>query len=325
MASLSLGDLVWVRMGRGTHEEPATVTELNCETDGGLPAVRCKLEVSYFEALFEETAVRPMTSGRGALRSRKATETPGKTPLRSLVTPSPTVAELSRPEYAEIDSSALEQTGAKRKKQGKASFARKKSKTSATTSPHFAGSKVVVCDVLEAATKKPPSQNKSTMKATLSVEDSSDDEPLSSLRKVPDDKSFNAPKSAKKKIGGEESVPIGGKSSLKKVANIVDNYSSDSDSDCKRGTKTNKSKSAGTKNKATGKKSPSKRQSSLRIEVFESIDSGDESENEDRPFKIEYSPTGRATCRRCDEVIEKGCLRVSHVPLFRGKVRTPTG
>ena len=36
-------------------------------------------------------------------------------------------------------------------------------------------------------------------------------------------------------------------------------------------------------------------------------------------FKIEYSTTGRATCKRCDEKIAKGALRVSHIPLFRGK------
>jgi len=37
-------------------------------------------------------------------------------------------------------------------------------------------------------------------------------------------------------------------------------------------------------------------------------------------YGVEYSPTSRAMCRRCDERIEKQCLRVSHRPLFRGKV-----
>jgi hypothetical protein len=35
MASFSVGDVVWVLMGRGDHEEPATVVELDCETDEG--------------------------------------------------------------------------------------------------------------------------------------------------------------------------------------------------------------------------------------------------------------------------------------------------
>lgn len=47
--------------------------------------------------------------------------------------------------------------------------------------------------------------------------------------------------------------------------------------------------------------------------------SSSEEEEEDRPFTVEYSPTGRATCRRCDQLIQKGHIRVSHVPLFRGK------
>lgn len=45
----------------------------------------------------------------------------------------------------------------------------------------------------------------------------------------------------------------------------------------------------------------------------------DNSDDDDRPFQIDHAPTSRATCRRCDQVISKGTLRVSHVPLFRGK------
>jgi hypothetical protein len=41
--------------------------------------------------------------------------------------------------------------------------------------------------------------------------------------------------------------------------------------------------------------------------------------NQPAPFVVEYSKTGRATCRTCDERIEKGGLRVGHTPLFRGK------
>jgi hypothetical protein len=44
--------------------------------------------------------------------------------------------------------------------------------------------------------------------------------------------------------------------------------------------------------------------------------------DDDRPFQVEYATSGRATCKRCDELVAKGTLRVSHVPLFRGKVRT---
>ena len=45
----------------------------------------------------------------------------------------------------------------------------------------------------------------------------------------------------------------------------------------------------------------------------------DDDDDDDRPFQVEYSPTSRSTCRRCDDAIQKGDVRVSHVPLFRGK------
>lgn len=56
----------------------------------------------------------------------------------------------------------------------------------------------------------------------------------------------------------------------------------------------------------------------------EAIDDSDEDDEEEddehhKTFQVEYSPTGRATCRRCDATITKGSVRISHVPLFRGK------
>ena len=45
----------------------------------------------------------------------------------------------------------------------------------------------------------------------------------------------------------------------------------------------------------------------------------EDSDAEDRPYQVEYSVSSRSTCRRCDSIITKGELRISHVPLFRGK------
>ena len=45
----------------------------------------------------------------------------------------------------------------------------------------------------------------------------------------------------------------------------------------------------------------------------------DDDDEDDRPFTVEYATSSRATCRRCDAVIGKGEIRISHVPLFRGK------
>jgi hypothetical protein len=64
--------------------------------------------------------------------------------------------------------------------------------------------------------------------------------------------------------------------------------------------------------------SHSDEEDSAEVQGVPGESSGDDS-NLDRPFTAEYSPTSRSTCRRCDQIIAKGQLRVSHVPLFRGK------
>lgn len=45
----------------------------------------------------------------------------------------------------------------------------------------------------------------------------------------------------------------------------------------------------------------------------------DSDDDKDMPFRVEYAPTARATCRGCDERIAKHALRVGETPLFRGK------
>jgi hypothetical protein len=74
-----------------------------------------------------------------------------------------------------------------------------------------------------------------------------------------------------------------------------------------------------TKKKATKKKSPAAPKdppSGPPLIMASDTDSDDE---KDRPFRVEYSKTGRSTCRGCDERIEKGMPRVCSRPLFRGK------
>jgi Poly(ADP-ribose) polymerase and DNA-Ligase Zn-finger region len=46
---------------------------------------------------------------------------------------------------------------------------------------------------------------------------------------------------------------------------------------------------------------------------------GDDNAADDRPFQVDYASSQRSTCRRCNESILKGSVRVSNVPLFRGK------
>ena len=53
--------------------------------------------------------------------------------------------------------------------------------------------------------------------------------------------------------------------------------------------------------------------------VDDDDDDDNDEDEDDRPFTVEYASSSRSTCRRCDAVIAKGALRISHVPLFRGK------
>jgi hypothetical protein len=55
---------------------------------------------------------------------------------------------------------------------------------------------------------------------------------------------------------------------------------------------------------------------SSRLLMASETDSDDE---KDRPFRVEYATSGRSACRCCDDQIQKGVLRVSSCPLFRGK------
>ena len=74
------------------------------------------------------------------------------------------------------------------------------------------------------------------------------------------------------------------------------------------------------KKKTAGKKKSNKEVIAIhRDDDDDNNDDNGDDDDDDKPYKAEYSTTGRATCRRCDSLITKGTLRVSHVPLFRGK------
>jgi hypothetical protein len=45
----------------------------------------------------------------------------------------------------------------------------------------------------------------------------------------------------------------------------------------------------------------------------------DSDDDKDMPYRVEYAATGRATCKGCDERIQKNVLRIANRPLFRGK------
>eukprot|EP00531_Pseudo-nitzschia_arenysensis_P016971 CAMPEP_0116148846 /NCGR_PEP_ID=MMETSP0329-20121206/18598_1 /TAXON_ID=697910 /ORGANISM="Pseudo-nitzschia arenysensis, Strain B593" /LENGTH=1297 /DNA_ID=CAMNT_0003645053 /DNA_START=67 /DNA_END=3960 /DNA_ORIENTATION=+ len=77
-------------------------------------------------------------------------------------------------------------------------------------------------------------------------------------------------------------------------------------------------KPAARKRKAPAKKAPKKKGRQEQDSLFLAPES-DSDDEKDRPFRIEFATTGRATCKGCDERIEKNSLRVASRPLFRGK------
>jgi len=275
MASFSVGDVVWVRMGRGDHEEPATVVELDCETDEGESGVKCKIQVSFFESIFELDAVRAMSNSRP--KRRRAPPVSAAPLDRHKTAPMP-VSKKRKKVTSNEDSAGGE----------------KKARLASPASPHFAGSKAEDCE--EAAIKPAKkvvkvTKKKSVPKAAKQIlredSDSSEDKALATLKK---------PTAEKKKVA----APKRGQAAKKKAPVKVEEQK--------------KKVAAPKRTQVAKKKAP--------VKVEAQLADDDEIESDtDHPFTIEYSPTGRATCKRCDELIAKGVVRVSHIPLFRGKVR----
>lgn len=325
MAPFGIGNVVWVRMGDGDHEEPATVVELGCTTDSGEEGVKCKLHVSFFETIFALDQVRVMPTGRPTRRGSRAV-------LRKVVTPSPTPASDNK--RKEILSSEISN--------GK----KKKAKLSTPSSPHFDKSK-----------RRPAKgENKSERAGVGEAVDSSEDESsvkskgvtkrdkankkaLDSKRKAvlktvcddededasdPDFSEDSANSNNDSDVRSDERVVISRKAAVKTKSPPVakrklptkddDESSEDITLVALKKPAAKGKKSAVTKSKAVAKKEPV-------VEVAPSVVDEESDSDSDRPYKVEYSPTGRATCRRCDETIPKGALRISHIPLFRGKVR----
>ena len=354
MAPFSIGDVVWVRVGNGDHEEPATVVELGCATDAGEEGVACKLHVSFFESIFALNQVRVMPTGRPTRRG--SSSAPAR---RKLVTPSPT--QVNAGKRKEIVSSE------------KSNVNQKKRKVSAPTSPHFEKSKKPVKTLRN--TLKEGSDNKSRRLVVNEATDSSEDESSIKLKK-PAAKARKATVTKRDKVS-KAGVDSKGKAPLKKLFDDENDESSDpsfsddsadSDEDAHVSSdkiiEVSKKAVAKTKTPPVAKRKQQVKPSGKRVEGSDDESDGDfalaalkksarkgkvddiksksvvkpkpavegvpsaadeESDSDtDHPYKVEYSPTGRATCRRCDETIPKGAVRISHIPLFRGKVRFPT-
>ena len=396
MPPFGIGDVVWVRVGHGDHEEPATVVELGCATDSGEDGVTCKLHVSFFEATFALDQVRAMPSGRPT-RQRSSSAAV----RRKVVSPSPT----------QVGAAGKQKEVFSRENSNES---QKKRKFSAPSSPHFDKSskpvKVlrnalkdeseakalgsIVSEATDSSDDDPPVKSKKpaagTTKATVARRDKASKAPLGSKVKAPLKKLFNDEKNKtsdadfsydsaesdddsdasndasiavrKKSAVKTKSAPVAKRKQQVKPAGKGD-QNSDASNDVriplpkKPAVKTKSAPVAKRKqqvkpsvkgvdgsddeanadlalaalkkpagksktNAATKSKSAAKQKPVVEAKPPAADDESDS--DTDRPYKVEYSPSGRATCRRCDETIPKGAVRISHIPLFRGKVRYPT-
>jgi hypothetical protein len=342
MAPFDIGNVVFVRMGDGEHEEPATVIELGCATDSGEEGVKCKLHVSFFETIFALDQVRVMPTGRPTRRGSRAV-------LRKVVTPSPTPVSDKKRKVI-VSSEILDEK-------------KKKAKPSTPSSPHFDKSSRPMKGRRSALNER--SEIKSERAVVSEPVDTSDDESSRKLKgvsaKVRKRRVTKRDKANKTTLDSKrKTVRKTGQDDDEEDASDPDlgneSANSDNDSDFRSDERVVKSRKAAAKTKSPpvakrklptedddessvdialvalkkpavkAKKTSVPKATSVVmqksvVEVVPSVADEESDSDADRPYKVEYSPTGRATCRRCDETIPKGALRISHAPLFRGKVR----
>ena len=319
---VNAGDNVWVKCGiNGTYEELAVVQE----------ATKKKVIVKYVVSGIEEEIlnrenIRPMedaavedaaAGGRRVRRSTRAASAPAN------VTPTPT----------EVDSDTVMSNGSSDKSPddsygggkgrnnataaikttNKSSSSGKKRKEAATAAAAETASKRAKGKVVESES---PFFSKTLEKEAEKTSPYFDDKPA-------------ANKPTKKK--GELS---GGKKKGAKGKKLIMASSDDDDDDDDDNVELKASaakKPVGTKKPATKKPAATKKRKTSsapsagaangRSQNQQSgiVPDGNGGLNQPAPFVVEYSKTGRATCRTCDERIAKGELRVGHTPLFRGK------
>ena len=317
---LKKGDIVWVRPGIGPHEEPAIVLETGCEyednpdkddnsssssstedddkrTDATIKTdgIRCRFTVSNYDAVFAGTMVRPFDDS-STKRSRRQTDrllptsvlsstsAPRTKPNIAKQPPTPKLAADNPSSASEGEDSEDETDGSEQK---------------ANASPYFS----------EGTHDEEPKEESY---------DSSDGEALATLKaKAATTKPKPKPKPKQKPTPKTNTAKKGSSKATPKATKKA------SEEPTKRAAKGEQKKKQ-KETKATVVKKTTNKGSPAPAPLIQHNNSSSDEDEEDRPYKIEYSVSGRAKCRRCDETIEKGSLRVSHVPLFNGKVSTRT-
>lgn len=306
---VSVGDNVWVKCGiNGDYEELAVIQKTTKKK------VTVKYIVSGILEVADREHIRPMEDstmvnddmGNGQSGVRKVRRSTRNSSAPANVTPTPT----------EIDSDTkssdgnVAKGGKKRKEAATASAAETSNKKAKgkVESPFFSKSaeneaekKSPYFDSKEPGAKlKGKSESSDRKKGTakkgrkLIMASSDDDVEMKSASKKP----AAAKNSAQKKPAAAEKSAAAKKPSAKKKPATA-------------------KKPAAKKRKAN--RSPVDDTESGICQPCGNEPDGNGGLNQPAPYIAEYSKTGRATCRTCDDKIAKGELRIGHTPLFRGK------
>lgn len=291
-----VGDLVWVQTGQNI-EENGTVLKLDCarnkiEESGGSDdesssttlhdGIMVKLIISNFRGIYAPDTVRAFD----------VSETQQKSTRSSAKTPTVTSHGKRRPARCSVTPSPQNELTEVENKEDKKPAAKRKRSTAEDSSKATLPAK-------KAPVKKQPAKAKKT-----SVPSKSDC-----------DEGYTA------KANSQGSSPYFSKESESKVSVAsLPSSSAEDAAAAKKPTKTAASKKSSGMPPAASKKGKGTAVAAvIAVESNHNESEAESEEEEDRPFTAEYSKSGRATCRRCDQVITKGALRISHVPLFRGK------
>jgi Poly(ADP-ribose) polymerase and DNA-Ligase Zn-finger region len=348
-AAFAVGDVVWANPHgdewNEAYKEPGSVIKIGCdyEDDNGNDCddgILVKFQVSNTKVTVPLAAVRPYTqedNSAGGRSTRASRSRNGDSPNmsvtnggggggvdRSIVTPSPSAGN-----------DALVENDNDQDDDGDKNSSKKRARSPKARA--IASTKRAASRQTKRPKRKSDSEENEFQDEQNQDEDEEEGEDESNKESNEDDTNVKSSffdkyqDSTKATSDSEDEPPKKEAAVTKKPATVHKPRKQDGD---KQVAKKNAVKAKATKKKPATKK-PAKKpnvkaKADAEIVVLMS-DASDEDDplsvggddpnddEDDPPYVAEYAPTGRSTCRRCDEVIAKGTLRISHIPLFRGK------
>jgi hypothetical protein len=289
---LSEGDFVWVLTGSGIHEEPATVVQLGVPLDedsddssssGKRVGVVVKFVTAGSEGTYHPSRVR-------------------KDPISMESTSGGRRARSSR--SASIHAASTSAAAA--------ATLQGESQTKESQTPPV--QQLKSCAVITPSSVVTSSSTCATM-GEASSSSSSEDKPLISLKKSDKRSAHQKQKASSKRHKMDHDGSSHSKKAKRKTKTIE--KVKDQVILCQAATTT----TTKTTTTASLPTIPNAHASDDMAVVIPGQPDGNGGLDQPSPFTVEYSKTGRATCRRCDQQIAKGALRIGHTPLFRGKVQ----